>query len=129
MYVLYEVSACVGACVGCSFVDASVANLLFLSRQAGAQCDQLSLAQVFHIITFRKIDKLLLVTRAMITASSTLGCSVVFDFSSLRPLLQQALQDDLFIYQERPADANRLLVRNKLHNVVSNTCITRTGCS
>jgi hypothetical protein len=73
MYVFYGVGARVGACVGCSFVETSVAKLLFLSRQAVASCDQLSLAQVFHIITFTKIDKLLLVTSAMIMASSMLG--------------------------------------------------------
>ena len=93
MYVLYGVSACVGACIGCSFVDASVAKLLFLYRQAAALCDQLSLAQVFsYNITFTKIDKLLMVTSAMIMASSTLVCSAVFDCSNLRPLLLQALQ-------------------------------------
>ena len=41
-------------------VHGSVAKLLFLSRQAVASCDQLSLAQVLHIITFTNINKLLL---------------------------------------------------------------------
>ena len=79
MYVLYGVNACVGACVGCSFVGASVANCSF-SQQAVAASDWLSLAQTFHIITLRMFDTLLLFASH---DCGMLGCGAVLDFSNL----------------------------------------------